>query len=234
MKQIIMTLGILCGLLVEAPAQVTLNKTGPRLKDGPHYAHTSGGDVRDEQAGFGWQVAYAFQDWLSMEASITRQTDKLDDLGAIEPPFLDEFDLQIYALAVSGRLNQRWKRLNVYAGGGLGYYFMKTDSGDARRSVAQNPGALPPGVTGLNVGVDLDNTFAYHAAIGFEVLLTEKWEMFAEYRRVYLDTDLTIRRTETRSGRGPGALEFRQDTTETQTAFDYEHGLIRVGVNYRF
>lgn len=203
------------------------------FKDGPHFAYPTGGDVRNERAGYGWQVAYEWNHYVSMEASITRQKDKIDDMP-LWPALSDsEFDLEIINIAVSGRLSYPLGPLTPYLGGGLGYYYMRTDTKGINQTLRENPGTLPPGVSELRIGADMDNTFGYHVAAGLELLLTPSWEVFAEYRRVFLDSDITVRRTESRPTPGATLAFERMQTQQTET-FPYDHGLIRVGVNYRF
>ena len=228
MKKILL---LLCAAFVIAvPARAQLTGT---FKDGPHFAYPYGGDVRHERAGFGWQVAYEWTEYLSVEASISRYKDKLDDLNLVTPPFNAELDLETIAIGVSGRVGYPVGRFTPYLGGGLGYYYMRTDNDRINQSIRDNPAALPAGVSELRISADMDNTFGYHVALGLEWLITSKWEVFAEYRRVFLESDLTVRRTEARrTASGPLAVS-RSETRETET-FPYDHGLFRVGVNYRF
>ncbi len=200
------------------------------LKDGPHFAYPTGGDVRYEQAGFGWQVTYDHENYWSVDLSITRQTDKLDDLGFLSEPFEDRLDLELVAIALSARLDYPIYDFTVYVGGGFGYYWMRTDNGRANRSIQENLGALPPGVSDWRVGAEIDNTFAYHWAAGLEWRWSPSWEVFAEYRRVALESEIVYRIRESR----PRAATIDRQEFHTQEKFSYDHGLIRVGVNYRF
>lgn len=228
MKRI--TVVLFLTLLIGAPTHAL----SPHVfKDGPHFAYPTGGDVRQERAGFGWQLAYEWNDYLSAEAAISRHKDKLDDLHVLPEPIDSTFDLEVVSIALSGRLGYPLGRFYPYMGGGLGYYFMRTGNSRVNRSIRDNPAALPPGVSELRYSADMDNTFAYHLALGIEWMITSKWEIFAEYRRVYLDNEITYRRTETRP---PSTVDgvFQRSESRTKEDFPYDHGLFRLGVNYRF
>ncbi len=210
-------------------AQDTLNRP---FKDGPHLAYPTGGDVHTERMGFGWQVAYQWYPYLSIEASASRYTDKLGDLNVLPDPLDPEFDQEIWNVVLSARLSYSFGAFTPYLGGGAGYYRMRTRNSGVNRTIRERPEALPPGVSELRLSADMDNAFAYHVAGGIEWKITSKWEIFAEYRRVFLDTDLTIRRLEIRPAEGPIEVQ-RTETRETRN-FSYDHGLLRAGVNYRF
>lgn len=197
------------------------------FKDGPHLAYPRGGDIRDSQLGFGWQVTYEPSDYWAVDLSISRQTDRLDDLGVLAAPFEDRFDLELIGAAASVRVAYPLGMTSIYAGGGVGYYYLRTDNKHANRSLAGNSHALPAGVQSMRASVNLERTFGYHAAVGIERILTRRWEVFAEYRWVWLDTHMRIRRVESRGG-------LQQDTFTSRNSFSYDHGLIRTGVNYRF
>lgn len=197
------------------------------FKDGPHLAYPRGGDIRDSELGFGWQITYERSDYWSLDLSLTRQTDTLDDIGVLAPPFQDRFDLEMVSAVASLRLSYPIRLTTLYAGGGLGYYYLRTDNKVANRSLAAQANTLPAGVQSARVSVNPDNKMGYHAAVGIEQMLTSRWELFAEYRWVWLDTTLKINRVESRGG-------LQQETTRTRSSFTYDHGLIRAGVNYRF
>lgn len=203
------------------------------FKDGPHFGYSRGGDVREKDTAFGWQVAYEWSPYVSTELSITRQRDVID-FELVPPPLLSTFRLETIALALSGRAGHRFGRVHVYGAGGAGYYFLRAKSRNIRQSIAENPGALPPGVLNLDLGADVDDAFGYHLALGLEFVLAGNWEVIAEYRWVYLDTDVTFRRTETRSDPNPETPPIQRHTTSTKADLEYDHGLFRIGVNYRF
>lgn len=203
---------------------------GGTFKDGPHFAYPTGGDVRDEQGGFGWQVTYDHKNHWSVDLSVTRQTDKLDDLNLVSEPFEDRLDLELVAIALSARLDYPIQHFTFYVGAGVGYYWMRTDNDRVNRSIRQNPQALPAGVSNLRVSADIDDTIAYHWAAGIEWRWTAQWEVFAEYRRVALESDIIYRTTEDR----PRDDIVERQQSRTREKFSYDHGLIRAGVNYRF
>ncbi len=203
-------------------------------KDGPHFAYPNGGEVRHEEAGFGWQVTYEFNPYFSTDLTITRQTDTLNDIALMPAPFSNEWELEIMNISLSARLGHQWNRFAVYAAAGFGYNRMDGDGAKIRQSINDNRGALPAGLMDYRLGIDVQNAFGYHAALGAEFLLTPRWELFAEYRWVVLDTHMTVERIEIRANPDPRPLEFDQSLSKSRSDFNYDHGLLRVGVNYRF
>lgn len=197
------------------------------LKDGPHASYATGGDVRNERTGFGWQVAYEWSDYLSAEWSITRQKDQLDDQTFMPAPFDSTLDLEIVHIVLSGRVGYPIGRVTPYWGGGVGYYWMRTESDRIAQSINENRGRLPAGLTDLRAGADLDDTFGYHIAAGLEWRFVKDWEVFVEYRYTYVTTDITYRIIKTRR-------QTERTTTGVTETFDYDHGLVRLGLNYRF
>jgi len=225
-KRILIIIILSCSAALSAHAQF--------FKDGLHLAYPTGGDVRDEQAGFGLQVVYEWTEYLSFETSFTRQTDRITDWNVVSAPFQNDFDLEIINAVVSGRIGYRLDRVNLYAGAGLGYYYMRADGKDTNRSIRENASALPPGLVGLQIGADVKNTFAYHIALGVEWIIVPRFEVFAEYRIVYLDTDVTFSRTEITRAPPTERTDLFKATTTRKEAFDYEHGLVRIGASLRF
>lgn len=205
-----------------------------KYKDGPHAGFAFGGDVRNEDFAWGWQAAYEHNDWLSLEGSVTAQNDELEkriDDVAIPQPFGIELD--VYAIALSARLGIRpWSRIHLYALGGAGYYIMKTDAEDARVIIAhldQPPSG--PSLAGLTV--DAENDFGLHAGAGIEIKLTRTWELFAEFRQVFLETDADLKITEeTRTGDRHNPR--RQQTRYVSDTLPYDHSLVRAGISFRF
>lgn len=203
------------------------------FKDGPHFAYPHGGDVERERAGFGWQVAYEWNAFLSAEFSASRHTDRQTDLLPFTTPLGSDVHLEVVPLVLTARAGYSMGPVHLYGGVGGGWYYMRGKASRVNQSLRENPNLLPDGLTGLQVSVDVKNTFAYHLALGAEWMLTHKWEVFAEYRWVRLDTTVTIDRIETRPARS-GTLGPGKTQTSERSGFDYNHGLFRLGVNYRF
>lgn len=215
-------------------AAAVCGANGQQLKDGPHAGFATGDDVRNEEFAFGWQVAYENNDVLSLELSATRQTDEIEHfLGREQIPAGFSIGLEVYSIVLSARLSYRpLARLGLYAGGGLGYYIMKTDAEEVREAIAARPGySTDPGVVLKNYNADVENDFGWHAAGGIELRILDNWEIFAEYRHIFLEPGAKLEITyQSRSGDPWDYLvtDFVEDKLE------YNHGLIRVGVNYLF
>jgi opacity protein-like surface antigen len=204
------------------------------FKDGIHLAYPVGGDVRDEQAGFGLHVTYEWTEFMSLEASLGRQTDSITDWDVVSAPFQNDFDLEVVYAALSGRLGYRLGNFHPYAGAGFGYYSMRADGKNTNRSIRENAAALPEGLLGLQVGADPDNAFAYHVALGVEWIIVPRVELFAEYRYTFLETDVSFTRTETTLAPESERTDLFKTTTSRSEPFDYNHGLVRVGASLRF
>lgn len=159
---------------------------GAGFKDGPHVGYVTGDDITDENIGFGWQITYAFNDYISTELSISRQTDELESTGILDAAFDEEVNLDIMTLALSLRLGVPWSFFTFYAGGGVSYLHFNEDSEKIRVRVAGNTDALPGDVIGLDLSADVEEGFAGHVAGGIEIQRAEHWELFAEYRYVFL------------------------------------------------
>lgn len=97
--------------------------------------------------------------------------------------------------------------IQPYVGVGIGYVDIDSDLNYA-------PGAR------IN---DDDNVFGYQFQIGTSLLLTDSFDLFAEYRRTYAD-DLEL----DRRGGGPGGLAITKQET------DYESDTFLAGVRFRF
>jgi opacity protein-like surface antigen len=205
---------------------------GGTFKDGLFYGIPRGGDVRNPKEAYGWQMGYEPNPYLTAEITIGRQKDRIDDLNILPTGFAGDLELEIVHASAGFKIGYPIHRFYPYAGAGIGYYYMRGHAGKINQTIAQNPALRPSGVTELRVGADIDNVFGYHLALGLEVLITKRWEVFAEYRWVKIDSDITINRTETR--RQSGLYQVRRDTTSEKQDFGYDHGLVRLGVNYRF
>ena len=75
---------------------------------------------------------------------------------------------------------------------------------------------------GANINDD-DGAFGYQFQIGSSLLLTDNFDLFAEYRRTFAD-DLKLDRI----GGGPGGLAVTRQET------DYESDAFIAGVRFRF
>ncbi len=205
-----------------------------KYKDGPHAGFSFGGDTRNEDFVWGWQASYEHNGWFSLEGSITAQNDELErniDDVAIPGPFGIELD--IYAITLSARAGIRpWSRLHLYALAGGGYYIMKTDAEDARIIIADLE-PQPSGVRLSGLTVDAENDFGLHAGAGLEIKLSDTWEIFAEFRQVFLETDADLKITEEWPSGVPSNPRMMQ-TRYVPDTLSYDYSLVRAGINYRF
>jgi opacity protein-like surface antigen len=207
----------LTACLIFAPI-VCLARHVEDLEDGPSVGYVFGGDVEDEGFAFGYQVGYEVNDKLSFEFAGNWHEDQSVRLNDRLPtvPAGSVIDLDVFALALTGRLGTRPDpSVLTYIGGGFGYYFLDVGNEDVRRAASSTAGFIE---------ADAEQQFGVHYVVGAEVILTEHWEIFAEFRQIFLDTDIEV------------SFAPNRDTpaTSTEDEFSYDHLLVRIGVNYRF
>lgn len=192
---------------------------GGKIKDGPFVGYVFGKDVEQDGFAFGYQVAYQHNPVFSLELAGSWHEDELVSLGTRFPgvPGVGAVDLEVLAFALTGRLGLRpneW--LYPYVGGGVGYYVLKVDNEQVRIAGAKQSLDFIEG--------DPDNEFGAHLVLGIEATLTPQWEVFAEFREVFFDTEVKV----TVNPNPDGRPETGRDR------LDYDHRMIRLGVNYRF
>ncbi len=188
------------------------------LKDGPFVSYLVGGDVENEGFGFGYQVGYEYNPTFSLEFAFAWNEDESVELGGRLPGLSNAgaIDLDVLSFALTGRAGLRPDpNIFTYVGAGFGLYVLKADNEQVRMAGAAAAASFAE--------ADADEEFGAHLAIGAEAVLTEHWEIFAEYRHVFFDTGVKVT-TIPASGT---AVSGRED-------LDYDHGLIRLGLNYRF
>ncbi|MBN1269852.1 MAG: porin family protein [Kiritimatiellae bacterium] len=203
-------------------------------KDGLHAGFATGADVKNEDFAFGYQAACEFNDYASMEFAVTRQNDEIQDtIGVLTLPHEFNIGLELWALTLTGRLGfNPLERLRLYAGAGLGFYITQTDNEEIRVIAATRGSDEFPQAQLYNMDVDLENAFGWHAGAGLEVLLTDNWELFAELRYTALEFDADLEVTEQLRRDVFAAPEW--ETEIIPDTLDYDHMLVRAGVNYRF
>jgi opacity protein-like surface antigen len=188
------------------------------LKDGPFVSYLVGGDVENESVGFGWQVGYEHTPHLSLECAVAWNEDESVKLGERLPGLSDAgaIDLDVLSFALTGRAGLRPDpNIYTYLGAGFGLYVLKADNEQVRMAGAARNASFAE--------ADADEEFGFHLALGAETVLTEHWEVFAEYRHVFFDTGVKV----TTIPADGAAVTGREDLS-------YDHGLLRLGLNYRF
>lgn len=193
----------LAALLIATTASATAWKDGPFV--GYHFA----GDVEDPGLVLGWQAAYEFNPYSSVEL-----------LGSWhEDSTVDGLSFDVWSVALTGRVGfMPHRSTRVYGGAGFGYYVLHADNEQVRReTVDQATGSVE------FVEVQFDKDFGGHAAAGAEVRLSERWELFGELRYVFLETEARY-----------SVAADGSDTMTTREDFPYNFAVLRLGLNYRF
>ena len=212
MNRIFVTLAVVCIGSAFPAAGATA------WKDGPSVAYVFGGDVESAGFGFGYQAAHEFSRNFSVEFMGQWHEDESDALASAFPTVGDTptVGLDVISLALTGRVSMEpAPSLLAYAGAGVGYYILEADNGEIRESLSG---------TGFGFAdVQGDKEFGAHIVLGCELLLTKRWEIFAEYRYSFLDSGYTA-----------SYSADRDSPVGTQRdSFDYDHGALRFGLNYR-
>lgn len=191
------------------------------FKDGPFVGYVQGGDVIDEDVAFGWQGAYEYNRHLSVEGAFSWQQDEDSRFSSSQAELGDTpLDVQLLGFSLTGRIGTRpSENLYLYTGGGFTYY--EIDGDTERIRIAEDAaGASPAGL----FEVDFDKEWGGHFVLGLEVVLTRHWEVFAEYRHLYLRPNVQVR----------FAPDRNSPTTSFEEDYAYDHSMLRFGINYRF
>ncbi len=200
------------------------------LKDGPFVGYTSGGDLPDDTTVFGWQAAYEFTPEVSLEVAGSWQQHDLTE-GIADPVSETDVDLQLGSVAVTAKAGWFVDPATFYVGAGAGYYIFDTDPD----GIAASDALVQPGVENIGLDVDADDEPGYHLAVGMELLLSDQWEVFLEYRHIFLETDVTTTITTQQGTADEDTLnDFRRSSESSTESLSFDHGQVRIGVNYRF
>ena len=216
-------------------AAVPAGGASPLLRDGLHAGYSFGGDINQENPAIGYQVIWQLGEYVSLEASLTRQTDELKGrTGSFDLPQGVSIDMDLYAACISAHLEiHPLETLSLYALGGVGYYFFKTDAQATRVYLAEHNPDTPDAPHVLNTNVDVEDDFGFHIGLGIEWHFDEHWSIFADYRRVFLETDATLESTVQLPPAESDQPPTRHDTRVPGT-FSYDHNLVRMGLSYQF
>ena len=227
MNKRIFLAALLCGVM-SAKAEV--------IKDGPSMGYASGSDVEETTMAFGYQGAYEFNDNLAVEVGVIRQLDKFSDSTLTDGyvPFDSKTEMELWGITVSVLASHKPNdRVKLYIGGGAGYYIPKADDVNLRRALAAN-GWNPSGPGFVeDINLEMENAVAPHFITGISYRLTKNWEVFADFRRVFLDTDVSLDVTMEYPPEVSGVPGELIKTTSSYP-MDYNHDFVRVGANFRF
>ena len=219
-------------LLLIGMAMVTLSSVNNtfglerRITDGPHIGFVTGGDTQSEEFAWGWQGAYDFYRWLTLEASYTRHEGEFpqEQIRRLGLPPGAGVDLGVNNIALSARWHvSHGDYHSFYLGAGGNFYLFNEDGTPGNRAIASSgaDSIFSDFSTEVHAGI------GYHAAVGVEISLHEHWELFAEYRLNVVEADVDHKLVRRASS---GALL----TTEINDTLSYDHNAVRLGVNYRF
>lgn len=219
--------GLLLGSLMTLPAFAHRDHGEQfryRIEAGPMIGWPLVGDVIDDGIAYGFQIDYHWSPSFSIEGSYTAFDDRLDNslIGRQGLPTSAVTDLRTRDLSLSGKLNffggQQW---NIYAGGGVSYVDWNTDNRRVDDRIDQQGGVV------IDLDVDVETAYGAHALIGIDLGLTDHWELFGEYRHTFMSSEVNLNIVTERTENQPIENMVEED-------FDYDYGMIRVGLNYRW
>ena len=195
-----------------------------RVEAGPMVGWPVSGDIEEHNPAYGFQIDYHWNKALSTELSFTAFDDEMDTgiLARRDLPTSAATELEIRDLALSGKLNlfggPQW---NIYAGGGVNYMDWQPDS----RRVDDRIDQLAGDVIDLDVNIDTD--WGYHGLVGFDIGVTDHLEFFAEYRHNVVESQINLNVVTERQRNRPVENKIKDD-------FDFEYGIVRLGLNFRW
>jgi opacity protein-like surface antigen len=200
---------------------------------GGHGAYTLGGDIENEDFGYGAQVGVDISDMFSVELSGTMFSEEYD-----ADTFGDlDVDAQHIALTARAEIPVR-DVLALYVGGGISYNMFDVeepsltdlistlaDPADAEAFAAFTAAG---GTIAGGVDIDVDDAIGYHACAGVAVALSDSVELFGEYRFTWMDVEAKGS-AEITATLGGVVVEQRSQSGKVDGSYDF--GLARVGIN---
>lgn len=192
---------------------------GDTLKDGPFVGYVFGKDVESNAGAIGYQVTYERNAYLSVELSGSYHEDRSVEVATQVPAVSEvaEVDLDVLSFALTARIGfQQEFGLYPYLAGGIGYYVMGVDNEKLRVAGAEESLSF--------IEANPDHAFGSHLAVGIEYPLHPNWQIFAEFREIFLSTDVKVT-----VNPGPDGQPY-----VARSDLDYDHRMLRLGVNYRF
>ncbi len=192
---------------------VSASAIGPS-RIGVHVAYSAGGDVEDEQHGFGGQLEFALGPNLFIELAASGFSDEWAEEGL-------ELEADIVTFGLSAILRAPIAdTVQVYGLGGINYNSIDVDVNFDRAALG-----LPAGVD-ARADVDIDDELGFHLGAGINVELSPNVEIFAEYRYTFLSVD-----AETSVSFSGAGMDWRESET---VEGDYDFGLFKAGLNFMF
>ena len=191
------------------------------FKDGPFIGYVHGDEVQDEGVALGWQAVYEVNKTLSLEVAASWQEDEDARFSTVQPEVPDvPIDLQLLGFSITGRIGTRAsENVYLYTGGGVTYYEIDGDTDRVRIAEHEN-GGQPVAF----FDVDFDKEWGSQFVFGSEIVLTPHWEIFAEYRQLFLQPNVQVRFSPNRA----------TATGSQSNEYNYDHKMLRLGINYRF
>ena len=207
MKRLIVATGIFVLIIAG-----TNNAQASRI--GINGAYSMDGDVEESEGSYGAQIEFSIIPMFSIEIAASRFTDDLKEENGMSL----EQDLTTIGLSAVCRVPFAGN-LRGYLLGGLDYNIVEWD-------FKADP-VISNGVSiNRNADIDIDSAIGCHVGAGLDFVLPNNWELFAEYRYTVLESE----------GEGTVSVSANGITLSEPIGgdFDYDFGLLKIGVNYLF
>lgn len=199
---------------------------------GGYLVYSLAGDVEDESPGFGIQGSVGIIEMCAAELSATWFSDSWTEEGM-------KFDGDVSTIAITVLARKEVKDgLTVYGGVGLNYNsfdisgpsvleMLATEEGITVAQAQAQLDAWGGNITG-DISMDVDDNIGYLLCVGAEMVLTDRVELFGDFRYSVAEIEGTVSADYQITIGGAGT--WQGTMSEPITGGDYAFGLLRFGV----
>ncbi len=196
---------------------------------GLHGAFSLGGDIDDSEIGFGGQIEASVNRNVFVELSASRLNGEVSverqDIAMGDSTQVSDFSLTSIGLSgtIRGTLAEN---VQGYVLGGINYNLA------SESDTVHTPSDRASRAEAYTARNSLDNSFGYHLALGLNLAVSANVEIFAEYRFSFLTLE-----GKTEFIPRPVYVGFEgitDDSIYENLKEDYNFGLVKAGLNYRF
>jgi opacity protein-like surface antigen len=206
--------------LVVASAHAQTQEWKGRYADGPILAWFQSPDEGSSHLGGGWQFIADINRTFSFESSWVAGRDHLSPdwvTGSGLPPSRLRIDHHHLSAGIRTHVFHR-ENYSVYVLGALSYNYFQEQNSEINKASRNTPSS---GVK--SNAIEIKDELGWQAGLGIEYSIARHWEIVGEYRHLWHDGSAKV------------DVRFTDGSERRSTpAFDYNHGQLRIGVNYRF
>ena len=190
------------------------------------------GDIETPSPGGGALLGMTLSDYLSGEVSVTKFTDKSS------PDQIPSLSMDVMSAAATLYLSPSKDIFGIkaYCGAGLILDVLTIDSLSAMDIWGARPDMQEFFRAGGQVSgamdFEIDQALGYELVLGFSIAFKRHWELFANYRYTTLDVKVEMKTHITAVSGGGVVVCDVNDYSNIDDSFN--HGLVRLGLNYYF